>query len=561
MITSRSGFSLDRTVRAVTLGALLIGVSACDSTPDADASAPSSDASADGSPAVDAPPVDAPRDDAPVVDARPLEDAATDTASDAANDASEPACGPPAYNCPAGFRCVGLSTYRCVRTVAVGEACDESADHRVYCDPSATCETVDGAPRCVAYGANHGVCRNTDGCSPRCDPGLGCDRGTHCRPGLEPGALCGGADDVCNEGSSCQLVDGTARCVRDGALGGYCAYGRACDAGLRCFGYASGSAVGCNREYYHCVTGLPEGEPCAAPGDVCVAGTTCAMSAGTMRCVAHADGTAGGRCRAASPNCDEGAVCDDRGWSCVRRATRGMPCDPTGGSTVCADGDTCSAEHRADGGQCVAAGTVPGANCAKAGSGCVGELQCSEFSRYRRTCRVVARAGDPCDLGGTRTLCPAPTRCLPTTVSAQGLATAICATPTPETEPNERAVTTRTAVERSVVYAASLSGADTEDCHLLRMPAGSALFVDASQLLVARLFRASGSELGRWTLRTSVSDGPLATNARLDPAEIAVLRDLTAGDYLLCVREQVVPPMSRAPVSYTLSLGVLPRSW
>jgi hypothetical protein len=541
----------------MSLGFIASALSACDSAPEVPRE-PSYTADAS---AADASAVDVSATDASAVDAGALDVA---TAKDATGDAPEtdPAtfpCGPD-YTCPSGFRCVGLSTTRCVRAAAPGEPCRNSLENPLYCIPGASCEPVDGVARCVVYGANHGVCRNTNGCSPQCDPGLGCDPGTHCRPGLAVGELCGGAGDFCNDGASCQDVNGTARCIADGAAGGYCRVERACEAGLLCGGSNSGSATGCNREYFRCGSGLLPGEACEPTGQACAAGTTCQLSQGAMRCVARPDGTPGGRCRAESPRCDAEAVCDDRGWSCVRRVARGMPCDPTGGTTACADGDSCDAEHVADGGRCVAPGAAPGAACRPTDPPCDGELRCSTFSRYRRTCRTVASVGDRCDLGGIRTLCPAPTRCVPATALSLGAPIATCTAPVAETEPNDRSIRTRSFVERSVLYQSSLSADDVEDCHALRMPAGASLYVESSVSLVAQLFRSSGAELGRWTLRSAGWDGPLAGSARLDPENIGVLRDLAADDYLLCVHERGDSTSRGSRVDYTLAIGVLPPS-
>lgn len=557
---SASRVARARSLAATTLGFIVSTLSACGPAPEA----PSVDASPVDVPAPDASAPDASAPDAPSVDASALDASALDTstAPDAPVDTprSDSGAFPCGLNftCPSGYRCVGLSTARCVRAAAVGEPCRNGPADAIYCIPGATCESVRGESRCVAYGTEHGVCRNTDGCAPRCDPGLGCDPGTHCRPGISLGELCGGAGEFCNEGSSCQDVNGTSRCLADGADGGYCRVGRLCDAGLLCQGSNSGSATGCNREYFRCSRGLLLGEACEPAGAPCGAGTTCQMSYGAMRCVAHPDGTPGGRCRSESPRCDAEAVCDDRGWICLRRIPRGMPCEPAGGATACAEGDTCDAEHPADGGRCVAPGTAPGAECRATEPACDGELQCSTFSRYRRTCRAVARAGDRCDLGGIRTLCPPATRCVPATGSSLGASVATCTTPIPETEPNDRSVRTRSPVERSVLYRSSLSADDPEDCHAVRVPAGSSLYVETSTSLVARLFRSSGVEIGRWTLRSTSWDGPLAGSARLDPTSIGVLRTLAADDYLLCVSEpgDVTPPPSS--VDYTLAIAVLP---
>jgi hypothetical protein len=541
----------------------------CGAEPDGTAS-PSSSTSYDAS-AVDVLTADVPTADVPTADVRTadvrtadvltadvlLADVLTADAPPDAPDADGPACGPPSYACPTGYRCVGLSTLRCVRTAALGEPCSNGGDNPIYCPLSATCERVGGIDRCVAIGALNGLCQNSSACIDLCAPGLGCDRSDHCRPGLAPGALCGGDTDFCNEGSSCITTDGTARCVADGTAGGFCWRDHRCDAGLSCRGASTG---GCNTSF-HCTAGIPLDEPCTATGERCADGLICGLRGGAMRCVTAPDGAIGGRCRAVAPACDEGAECGDSGWRCVRRVARGVVCEPSGGATTCVDGDTCTTEHRADLGRCAAAGTAPGADCRTSGTPCDGELQCSDFSRYRRTCRVVAKAGAPCDLGAIATLCPSTTRCLPMTVDAQGTATSICAAPLVDGEPNERGVMRFPTRERSVLMQARFTDGDVEDCHALRMPAGSALYVESTLPMVASLLRASGVEVGRWTLTPVPWGGPLGGSARLDPASIGALRNLAADDYLLCVRPRADTATRPRPAEYLLGIGILPRSW
>ena len=102
---------------------------------------------------------------------------------------------------------------------------------------------------------------------------------------------------------------------------------------------------------------------------------------------------------------------------------------------------------------------------------------------------------------------------------------------------------------------------DAEDCHAPRMPAGSALYVESTLSVVAQRFRASGVEVGRWTLSPVSRDGPLGGSARLDPASIAALRDLVADDYLLCGRSAGDTSTRTSPAEYRLGLQILPRAW
>jgi hypothetical protein len=159
------------------------------------------------------------------------------------------------------------------------------------------------------------------------------------------------------------------------------------------------------------------------------------------------------------------------------------------------------------------------------------------------------------DLGAIATLCLATTRCLPTTVTAQGAATSICVTSTPETEPNQRgAARTHRAIGARAVMSTFAVG-DAEDCHAPRMPAGSALYVESTLPVVAQRFRASGVEVGRWTLSPVSRDGPLGGSARLDPASIAALRDLVADDSLLCVRSAGDTSTRTSPATISSAWG------
>ncbi len=174
---------------------------------------------------------------------------------------------------------------------------------------------------------------------------------------------------------------------------------------------------------------------------------------------------------------------------------------------------------------------------------------------------MLARAGDACDLGGVGVLCPAPTRCVPVSTSTQGAVVARCTVPAREQEPNERAVTARTTVRDTGLLEGSLAIGDEEDCVTVRVPAGAALYAEATASLVARLYRSSGVEVGRWTLRATAWDGPLAGSARLEPSAIAALRGMAADDYALCVRAPADVALTRSGAPYALAVAVLPRSW
>ncbi|MBL8600782.1 MAG: hypothetical protein JNK72_02565 [Myxococcales bacterium] len=440
------------------------------------------------------------------------------------------ACGAN-FTCPEGYRCVGLATTQCVRTAPLGGACSDSPEARVYCDRSASCESVNGAMRCVAYGANNGVCRNTQGCSPRCDPGLGCDATTHCRPGLSAGAFCGAQGDFCNEGASCETVDGTARCIAEGARDGQCTATATCAEGLECTGVNSGAATGCNREYYHCT---PRG---VTPVDT--------------------RGRIGGRCRDEGPRCDEGLRCDEGTLVCVRPLALGDRCNAADRRAPCPLGSGCTAEHPADEGRCVAPYSEAGADC-EWGSRCPGAQQCTLFSRYRTTCQATVGEGARCDLGGIAYQCEASTRCAPESVGDGGVASARCLGINTTIIPHA----SRQLLTRTTVVASTFSTLDGVACYFAQAPEGGALWLESNIQLNVTLSTWAGRELGRWVARFAPNHGPLGQRARLEPHSIAALRDLRdLGVLRICVSRFRDYDASARPVPFELAIGVLNRSW
>ena len=122
-------------------------------------------------------------------------------------------------------------------------------------------------------------------------------------------------------------------------------------------------------------------------------------------------------------------------------------------------------------------------------------------------------------------------------------------------------VTARTTVRDAALLEGNVATGDEEDCVTVRVPAGAAIYAEATASLGARLSRSSGEELGRWTLRATAWDGPLAGSARLEPSTIAALRGMAADDYALCVRAPADVALTRSGVPYALAVAVLPRSW
>lgn len=270
-------------------------------------------------------------------------------------------------------------------------------------------------------------------------------------------------------------------------------------------------------------------------------------------------GSVGTACRAEAPRCDTGLECDTPigGASrCVRRVARGMACDPTRVTTVCAtEGDDCDADDGLDTGQCVAPGAAPDSTCRGTEPRCEGSLVCSNLSRYRPTCRQLAAVGDVCDVGAVRVACPTGTRCVPARAMVGGVLRATCTAPEMETEPNEHTVVGRTPIERSMLSSGSLSMTDREDCQPVRLVAGASLYLEVNPAgPILSLFNAAGTELGRWTGESAFGGTPLSGLARVLPSEHPMLRAMAAGDYSVCVRARAP---STTPVVYQLAIGVI----
>jgi hypothetical protein len=459
------------------------------------------------------------------VDGGPEVGADVTRTADTPDAADAPPLAPCAFGapCPAGSQCY---TTGCVPAIPAGGRCeprDLTAHPCAFgndCAPDAS-----GVDHCTPAGAEGSYCNRSTVAPPvnDCDPGLACHLDPsgyyRCRPGLRVGELCADALDpcptvgsCCGASTSCLPVNGTARCVvtpADGAIRGAC-------------------GVGCD------------------------AGATCVTTGATARCVAA--GAAGGRCRATAPACDDGAQCDTPlgAGVCRRRLARGEACEASAATAVCADGLACTTADSTEAGECAPPGAVAGADCRAAEPSCDGALRCSNFSRYRSTCRVIARVGDACDLGGVRTLCPDGTRCVPATGLRGDVAIATCTPSTPEAEPNDAPDAPGAAVARSVLYRGALSPTDARDCFAVTATAGASLYVETvpSRLTVS-LFDPAGAEVGRWVSRGGF--GPLADTARLRPEELGVLRGLRAGTHVVCVSSPALPV-----ATYTLALGVLP---
>ncbi|MCB9519438.1 MAG: hypothetical protein H6699_01015 [Myxococcales bacterium] len=461
--------------------------------------------------------------------------------------------GPPLCvfeGCPAGFECF---TVGCLPVIAVGDPCSREAG-AVQCAARSACLQTEAGDRCVPHGVEGGYCR---GYGPRpsyecrqdpvCDPGLGCDRTPHsygeCRPGLPVGSLCGAPGDLCVSDTTCADLGGTMRCLADGAEGGTCRTPTAdtpsCDGTLVCAQYQ----YDCVRGYDRCVRRVAAGESCASTTVKCDIGLSCISTSAGAICAA--DGAPGGQCRPGESPCDEGAYCissfSGAGPLCRRPLVSGDVCDPTGASTACPGGETCNADSPLDPAVCVAAGTAPGASCRADEPRCEAPLTCSDFSRYRQSCRDVGDAGDPCDLGALRTVCVDGTTCAPVRRGDSATYESVCVAAAPEQEPNGRDDTVL-ATTATATYAATWSGPEDEDCFAVTLGAPADLWLELaadafrSTTPVASLWDATGEELGRWALYPNSGGHPLAGKARLDAQAVPLLAGRAAGEYRVCLR-------------------------
>ncbi len=491
-----------------------------------------------------------------------------DVVAEASVDAGR--CGPD-NPCPVGTQCYSTG---CLPATPLGGRC-EPRDIYHPCVFGADCAPdAAGVYSCVPSGSEGSYC-NRSTVWPvynECNAGLACVLEVsgvsgyyRCRPGLRPDDFCGDSyercpvqGNCCGRGSTCQSVGGTLRCVvtpAAGTAGGTCLVApptpdggvTTCPIGLTCT-----SSFFTEPQSAFCVRTVALGAECGVPGVGCPAGAECVESGGALRCVPT--GSIGARCRDTSPACDEGLECNFPSGSgvCRRRVARGGACDATLRTTACAVEDGCTSADFTEPGQCAAPGTVAGADCRGTEPRCDGALECSNFSRYRSTCRVVASVGSACDLGGIRTLCPDATRCVPTTASS----TPTCMSAVAEVEPNDAPAAPMAAVARSTLYAGAVSTSDPQDCYAVTVRAGESLYLETvARGLRLSLHGPSGTELGRWVVSGEGGAGPLAGSARLRPETVSVLRELGAGTYAVCMGSR-----GGAAMSYQLAIGVIPPS-
>jgi hypothetical protein len=491
-----------------------------------------------------------------------------DVQSDAALDVDADVIGFPACidtPCPEGYQCFSEG---CLRVNAAGSECGPGSPG-VQCETGTSCTTIDEALICTVDGSDGAFCRYGGGgeCifeETACDAGLGCDtsswsRGV-CRAALGPGELCGAPGDLCASDAACVPVAGTRRCVPRGQAGSMCvgASGASplfgtCEADLIC----TQATSDCVRASDTCQREVEADGDCADRAARCPAPQVCAATPDGARCVAP--DVEGAPCSTSDPLCGEGLACEwsaTGGPTCVAVVAIGDACDAPRQARRCGEGASCTSDHASDPGVCAAPGTAAGADCRVEGAECAGDLVCSDFSRYRRTCRAAAGAGDSCDLGAIATTCGEGLRCAPTTALASGHLRSRCVPRAAESEPNERAVES-VAVDTTVVIAGTLPLGD-EDCVVVDLSGGDSLFVELfsesfgyTWPALVTLWRGD-DELGRWSMFETGVHGPLTHVVRLEPRLIPLLANVDEGRYTLCVSRP-----GEALGGYELAVGVV----
>ncbi|MFO0628824.1 MAG: hypothetical protein U0325_24835 [Polyangiales bacterium] len=552
-----------RLVHAVlALGPSLLG---CEALPETSPDARTPDARTPDARTPDANTTDASTADVSATDAGPADVSATDAGTP---DVTQPiSC---LEGCPAGMQCF---TVGCLPVLPLGARCGlpavPPAQYPLQCATGSTCAPRGDVRVCVAYGADGAWCRDQ---APRCDPGLGCDGSAPgvCRPGVAEGDFCLRGTTLCVAGTSCREVRGVPRCARDGEAGGGCRPARStpegvdhsveCEPGLTCT--ASEAMWGW---WNTCARPGAEGDPCGEPGETCERGLSCV--AATRRCARR--GTLGAQCaRATGPRCNPDGLCCDEGLVCegfepgtnvcVRLVAAGGACG-AGVATRCAPGTACSAEDPAEEGRCVAPGTAPGADCRREGAACDGGLECSNFSRYRSTCREVVPVGGRCDRGRTATTCAGGAWCLAVDESPGGGREGRCVVPLAEQEPNDDPTARGAAPEASTVYAGELRYGDARDCVFVRVAAGRSLRLELQAPTLTytptrlQVFDPAGAEVARWWPTGSGNHGPLGDIARFTPDRVSVLRAVAGGVWAACVSRAATTDVLR----YALAVSVL----
>jgi len=309
-----------------------------------------------------------------------------------------------------------------------GEVCDRD-EGRDVCAAGAHCLR----DVCVPDGVLEGACRRA---ARPCDDGLTCVGGTTegptgvCLRAVRPGDPCV-LGDTC-VGGACPVIGVPPVCIAAGTLGGSCRDDAPrCDGSLTCARDRNSAGFTCQRSFalggacvedfgrsgvcperasctpngdaWRCVTNGAEGGRCRSASPVCDDGLACVRTLGVPVCVREPTiGVRGGRCGAgAVDRCAAGLVCDGRTGRCVDSLPLGAACVLA--SDTCAPGLRCyRASVVGEQGVCVASGVLGGL-CHALPPRCGEGLLC--VGREPPVCARPVADGARCDLVDLRYAC------------------------------------------------------------------------------------------------------------------------------------------------------------
>ena len=305
-------------------------------------------------------------------------------------------CGPGRHCIAVGPGFLGL----CVRDGARGGLCRRSAigcDEGIPCldqwceqnnhfGPRTTCGDrrcgldegcveIDGALRCVAFGAPGGYCRQGAASVGSCAPGLQCDgvgnNRSRCGRPIPLGGSCDPASSgvsYCEGAAACVARAASGVCQSLGTTGAPCRADSSCDLGLDCQLPVARTRIACLRS-------VARGEACnvVEPGSPrCARGLSCAVSDRDPAGVCQPDGAYLALCRERSPECDGALRCHPEFTVCSTVLAVDDPCVPGSNRTTCARNVSCVSLEGLT--RCRPDGTL-GSRCA-AGVACNPGLRC-----------------------------------------------------------------------------------------------------------------------------------------------------------------------------------------
>ncbi|MDP3273981.1 MAG: hypothetical protein Q8Q09_02220 [Deltaproteobacteria bacterium] len=360
--------------------------------------------------------------------------------------------------------------------------------------------------------------------------------------------------DRCVEGNTCVGAGQIGRCVVNGSLAAQCRAMDMCDMGLECID-VSATAKRCLRRATaggacNGLTVCPEMSDCTDDGMM-------PNSSVSGRC--RARGTEGGLCGGSGgAMCTAPLVCTGdamRTGTCVREVAAMAACDPTGVTTRCAMGNSCS--RGAMGFVCSPNGTASGTACLDGAMRCTGAMLTCTTAMMAGVCQSTLAAGAMCDARFGSNKCAGTEVC-----AALGNATGegTCTAAVNEAAGmNDTPAMAEAARALPLVIRGAITPMTDRDCYSVTLPASSTLLMQVSD-------GAGGCPTGADSI-VSVYDSMgrfIAGNddafnlcSYLDMRENPFTRMLPAGNYAVCVNAY---QGMTAIMSYALSVRAVPSA-